>query len=191
MKKIKKKVSFLVWIGMMTVIIFSPISVQADSAFEKERPNKISIGLGVPYGILGGNLEIEKSRLAISGGLGYDLAGLGWAIGARAYLNEPAKTFRLRAGCFYGIVVLVEKKYISYGYGYGYDSSTTYEDYPGFAPTLGFEWRFGEDTSFEFDLVYLIYDEDGIKKELKEEGYSVTEDFGSPIKISLGVGKRW
>lgn len=173
--------------GVIIGVIFSPLRAYAGSSFEKERPHKISIGLEVPYGILGGNLDVEKDRFAISGGLGCDLAGLGWAVGGRVYLNKPADTFRLRASCFYGIVALVEKKKYSW---WGH-SESTYEDYPGLAPSLGFEWRFGEDTSFEFDLLYIIFDEDKIKKELKEEGYAITEDFGSNIKISLGLGKRW
>jgi len=178
MKKII--IGSLILMGAMIWIF--PLSAQAADA-EKERPNKISIGLGVPYGILGGNLEIEKNHLAISGGLGYDLAGLGWAVGARAYLNEPTKAFRLRASCFYGIVTLAEKKNTSI--------KNTYEDYSGFTPSLGFEWRFGKDVSFEFDLLYAIFDEEEIKTELKREGYTMTEDFGSPIRISFGLAKRW
>ncbi len=167
--------------GMMIWIF--PLSAQATGA-EKERPNKISIGMGVPYGILGGNFETEKNHFAISVGLGYDLAGLGWAVGSRVYLNEPTKTFRLRASCFYGIVALAEKKKDT-------SNKSTYEDYPGFTPSLGFEWKFGKNAIFEFDLLYAIFDEDGIKKEIEKEGYTMTEDFGSPIRISLGLGKRW
>ncbi|MFH0775682.1 MAG: hypothetical protein V2A53_09390 [bacterium] len=179
MKKII--IGSLILMGAMIWIF--PLSAQAADA-EKERPNKISIGLGVPYGILGGNLEIEKNHLAISGGLGYDLAGLDWAVGARAYLNEPDEAFRLRASCFYGVVALAEKKKDAY-------SESTYEDYSGLAPSLGFEWRFGKNVSLEFDLLYAIFDEEEIKTELKREGYTMTEDFGSPIRISFGLAKRW
>lgn len=131
MKKII--IGSLMLMGMMVWIF--PLSAQAAGA-EKERPNKISIGLGVPYGILGGNLEIEKNHFAVSGGLGYDLAGLGWAVGARVYLNEPTKAFRLRASCFYGIVALAEKK------------KNTYSDYPGFTPSSAIPASF----SFPYSL---------------------------------------
>lgn len=108
------KRAFLELITLMVLIglwfgVF-PLSVYAISAFEKGESNKLSIGLGlgVPYGGLGGNFEVERNRFAISGGLGYDLAGLGWAVGVKAYLNELTKTFRLRASCFYGITSVVK-----------------------------------------------------------------------------------
>ncbi|MFH0774683.1 MAG: hypothetical protein V2A53_04205 [bacterium] len=159
----------------------------------KEKPNKISLGVGIPYGMLGWNLEIEKNRFAVSGGVGRDISGLmGWAVGVRAYLNEPTKTFRLRAGCFYGIVAGVWMESYTYYWGTGEHEHKEYKrNYPGFAPSLGFEWRYGENLSLEFDLLHPIFDKDKIKKDWEKEGWKAGEDAIFSIPISLSLARRW
>ena len=62
-------------------------------------------GIGVPYGMLGFNLEINALPfLSFSGGVGTTIfAGIGYNIGARGYFRKPGPVWRPRLSVFYGI----------------------------------------------------------------------------------------
>ncbi len=65
----------------------------------------VGIGFGIPYGILGFNLDINLiSYLSVSAGFGTTIfAGIGYATGIKAYIRRPGKIWRPRLSAFYGV----------------------------------------------------------------------------------------
>lgn len=71
--------------------------------------HSIGIGLGIPYGILGLNLDINLvNNLNLSAGLGSTIrAGAGYSIGFKFFLTPIDNIFRPRVSAYYGINTIV------------------------------------------------------------------------------------
>lgn len=131
---------------------------------------RIGIGAGIPYGILGFNLEARPIDYAgFSAGLGYAKGEPGWSFGARAY--PLGKKYRLspRLGVYYGTVSILEN----------WDDSKDTQS--GVSYGIGLDWRPERSArgSFDFDIIYIATD--------TRIGY-VEGDGGGDVKFSLGYG---
>ena len=124
------------------------------------------IGFGLPYGLLGINLEfLVIPYLSVTGGLGTTLfAGLGYNVGIKGYFRKPGPIWRPRASIYYGINGI-------YAVDFNHPDN---KKYSGLTVGLGqiFLW---EKHGFDLDLIYIV------TSKLWDE-----HDGGGKIKISIG-----
>ena len=144
------------------------------------KKNSFGLGLGIPYGILGVNVDINAaSNLNLSAGVGTTiLAGIGYNVGLKYFFTPIEKTFRPRVSAYYGINSMVLKEY-------GSGKEDEGEVYTGLSIGIGAQWMWGEDKSkgLDFDIIYIATTGFDVE-ELKKEGFAV-EEYGK-VKISIG-----
>lgn len=125
------------------------------------------IGVGIPFGGIGANVETMLSRhFSISLGMGIAAGNLGWAGGIRAYPIGSDQKVSPRLSAYYGTVAVLDfgdREEVDEGVAYG----------------VGLSWRNQPNTRIEFDLLYIDYE--------PPAGF-VKED-GSDINLMLGY--RW
>jgi hypothetical protein len=137
------------------------------------------LGLGIPYGVLGCNVDREIApNLHLTGGIGTTiLAGVGYNAGLKYYLVPPGQSFRPRVSAYYGInsMVYVEGPW-------GYEES---ESYTGLTLGVGAQWMWGKTQSngIDFDIMYIATSSWDLD-ELERYGIEVEEP--GNIKISIG-----
>lgn len=147
----------------------------------------VGIGLGVPFGVFGGCLELNSPTGHLSGfvGLGTTiLAGMGWSVGVRAYLNDFYSSFQPRVSLLYGknSLLVIEKT------DYFDTKDTEFEAGEGINVGAGFKWMFGETHSWgiDADLFYMATSTlDSRIDQLKKMNPTKTKDL-SRIDISFG-----
>lgn len=165
---------------ILTLLLVTLFSVSQAQDVTTEPPavkkNSWGVGLGIPYGVLGANVDINvASNLNVSFGLGTTiLAGVGYNFGFKYFLAPIENGFRPRVLAFYGINAVSV---------IGDDTDT----YTGFSVGAGFQWMWGASKSsgLDFDIIYLAstgYDIDELRA--RYPGYTI-EDFGK-VKISIG-----
>lgn len=139
---------------------------------------RIGLGLGIPYGVLGGNFEVNTGDyLSLTCGVGYSPGGAAYSVGGRLYTAVRDKKFRPCVSMHYGVVAVLEKKIYSYSYyGYSSTSSTEYENVNGSAFGVGFKYN-KVSTSWDFDILYLNYNMP-----------AYTQQQTGNVKISVGYG---
>ena len=136
-----------------------------------EQGLKGGLGLGIPYGLLGGNLEYGfNDYVAATGGLGITPGGLGWAVGARAYFADTGKV-RPRISAYHGVVAILETKN-----WWGGDSE--YDTLTGEAFGIGLEWTMPSGFMLEFDLL-------AVNVDIPE---NATDETGK-VKLSIGFSR--
>ena len=165
--------------------IYQIVSVQ----FPKT--GSVGIGLGVPYGILGFNIDFTvANNLNLSGGIGTTIfAGVGYSIGAKYFFRDVGHTWRPRVLIFYGINSMIYTEIYTEDYSGEVDESWKYS---GLTLGIGQQWTFGESKrhSFDLDLMYLATQGDfhDKKEKLEDEGYDIT---GGDAKIKISLGYRY
>ncbi len=138
----------------------------------EENLNKVGLGLGIPYGLLGANAELGlHPNLALTGGVGITPGGLGWAVGARAY-GPKLGSIRPRLTALHGVVAILETQY-----WYG---DSDYETITGNAIGIGLEWESTTDTFIELDILSTDADVPA----------GATQE-GGDTKISIGYGVKF
>lgn len=125
----------------------------------------VGVGFGIPYGILGFNLELNLLPIiSVTGGFGTTIfAGIGYNAGVKGYLRKPGPVWRPRASAYYGINGL----YVSDDFEYS-------EKYSGVSVGLG-QLVLWQEHGFDLDFIYLV----------TSELWDYT-DSGGKIKISFG-----
>ncbi len=65
----------------------------------------VGVGFGIPYGVLGFNLELSLlPYLSVTGGFGTTIfTGVGYNVGLKGYFRKPGPVWRPRASVYYGI----------------------------------------------------------------------------------------
>lgn len=170
---------------MMILLSSSVMWAQGEPALSSEmKKNSYGLGLGVPYGVLGMNLDYNIApNLNLSGGLGTTLfAGIGYNFGLKYFFAPIEKTFRTRVSAYYGVNSMILKQY-----GYKDDEG---ESYTGLSLGIGGEWRWGETKSkgLDFDIIFIATS--GIDyDELRDEGFSFEE--AGKVKISIGYRRAF
>jgi len=174
---------------MKWISILLAVTLAVSSMAEAQNPqpgqqvlkrSSIGAGLGIPYGVLGSNIDISVSpNVSLSGGIGTTfLAGAGYSFGLKYFLKSANSRFRPRFSAYYGVNAIIAE-------GIGVASDAT--SYTGLSLGLGAQWMWGKNktTGLDFDIIYIAtsnYDLD----QFRQKGYLVSE----PSKIGLSLGFR-
>ncbi len=171
-------------IAMMVLLSSSVLWAQGEPISSSEmKKNSFGLGLGVPYGIFGANLDLNVApNLNLSGGVGTTVfAGIGYNFGLKYFFTPIEQTFRPRISAYYGVNSMVLKEYI------GWNKEDEGESYTGISLGIGAQWMWGKTKSngLDFDIIYLATS--GIDvDELRDEGFDVEE----PGKVKISIGYR-
>lgn len=108
----------------------------------------VGIGVGVPYGIVGLNGEWAfLKHFSLSGGIGTTVyAGIGYAIGARAYLWPTGEIWRPRISVHYGVNSTIAEENLFEG-----------EAFAGLTIGAGLLAMFGEKRRHGFDIEFAFF----------------------------------
>jgi len=169
---------------MMILLSSSVLWAQEESVSSPEmKKNSFGLGLGIPYGVEGLNLDVNvASNLNLSGGLGTTrFAGIGYNFGLKYFFTPIDRTFRPRVSVYYGVSSVLSKQY------FGIDKEDEGDSYTGLSLGIGAQWMWGETKSkgFDFDIIYLATSSFDIDK-LHDEGFDVEE----PGKVQISIGFR-
>ena len=167
------------------VVIMLATSLAAENFSEdqvKIKKTSWGVGFGIPYGILGSNVDYNvASNLDLSMGFGTTvLAGIGYNFGFKYHFAQPGVGFRPRVGAYYGVNAMVVKEspwgLIDEG-----------ESFTGLTLTVGGQWMWGNKKSngLDFDLALIASTGLDVDK-LNMQGYDVSE----PGRIKISVGYR-
>lgn len=141
------------------------------------------IGLGIPYGVLGINLDLKiDDYVNLSVGVGSTVfAGLGYSAGMKYFMTSPARMVRPRLSAYYGTNTIFVKEYV------GLDKDGEGETYSGLTIGFGFLFMMGETRSngFDIDVMYNVttsFDAD----EKRSQGFV----FDEPNHVKFSIGYR-
>jgi hypothetical protein len=172
-------------VAMMALWSLPALCAQPDSLSSPElKKNSVGLGFGIPYGILGGNLDINVApNLDLSAGIGAAAsAGVGYSFGLKYFFTPIERTFRPRISAYYGTNTAVEATTITF-----YSSSTEKKTYSGLNLGLGAQFMWGETKSngLDFDIIYIATT--GLDlEEWRDRGFTVEE----PGKVKFSIGYR-
>lgn len=168
---------------MMAMLLLFSSFAQADEWDEEVeiRHNSFGIGVGIPYGVLGANLDIQTFRnLNFSGGLGHTIiGGFAWNLGCKFYFRSPEQKFRPRVSAYYGVNAGTTKDFIFD------DAEDDVDLYRGLTVGIGAQWLLGRSRTngLDFDIMFILTT-DWDEQELKEQGFD-TDNVKNP-KFSIG-----
>lgn len=149
----------------------SPVMAEVES---------FGVGLGIPFGYLGGNVDfsIIPNWVNLSLGAGIAPSGVVANAGLRLFLAPKTASFRPRISCFYGRNTYVEEK--SY-----WIIPDDYTSYDGVTAGIGASIAFGQSrrNGLDFDLLYIVSTKADLD-DLEARGYDTSDADG--IKISVG-----
>jgi hypothetical protein len=170
----------LVFALFLTMLVLGSSVVVA----EEVEQNSWGVGLGIPYGIMGVNLDYNVlPYVDLSLGLGTNLIDdMAYNVGVKIYLAPPETCFRPRLSCYYGVNTIVTRE----NYWGDITDSTNYN---GISLGIGanVSWGTSRRHGLDFDLIYLASTEADIDQ-LKVDGYDTSG--WDDIKISVGY-RRW
>jgi hypothetical protein len=157
--------------AVLLVLVVSPVMAKVDSW---------GVGIGVPYGNVGGNWDVslvpDKVDLSLGVG-GYASTsddGLAYNAGFKIYLASQKRNFRPRLSCYYGT-----NTYVDEGWG------VTETSYNGVTVGIGASVAFGRARrhGLDFDLMYCASTEADVDR-LEKQGYDTSKL--DDIIISIG-----
>jgi len=174
--------------AVILILVFVTLSFTSINA-QVAKAGSVGLGIGVPYGVVGINGEFAVHKyFSLSAGLGSSIfSGLGYAVGARAYLKPAENKWRPRISMHYGVNGVIASQE-SFG-----SSSYSGKTFSGLTLGLGTLVMFGERRKygFDFEVVYLATQgglQDEIDKMNASGKYSHIDD---PSKIKVVIGYRF
>ncbi len=175
MKKPNFKNKVKKWLGPVLAACLMAFS---SNLFSQEGSFDFGAGLGIPYGVLGANIEYYPiDNLSVSAGLGTTiLADVGYDLGLQYYFTTEG-SWTPRLSIHYGTNGILESI-----------SSEDNESFEGVSIGAGVK-KLWSRHGLALDIFYIVSsDLFDRKDELEEEGFSVeSEGFGSD-RIKIGVG---
>lgn len=166
---------------VLTFLLFASVSLAQDETSETPEFDKNSwgLGFGIPYGVLGANIDVNVvDNLNLSFGLGTTvIAGVGYNFGFKYFFTSVENTMRPRILAFYGVNAVSS---------IGDDTET----YTGLSIGAGLQWMWGESKSsgMDVDIIYVAttgYDVDELED--RYGGMYEIEEIG---KVKLSIGYR-
>lgn len=149
-------------------------------------PGSVGIGFGLPYGVIGANLDIKLvSVLNLTAGIGTGIFVTPmYNVGMKCFLRSGNYKFRPRIMANYGTTSLL---YIE-----DYNGDVVeQESYNGLSLAAGFQWALNITNSvgIDFDIIYIVDDSEieAKKVEYINEGYDLNLNATNNIKFSLGL----
>jgi len=167
-------------IGVM-LVLFTLISLSWSQETAEDKPvidkNSWGLGFGIPYGVLGGNVDVNIApNLNVSFGLGTTiLAGVGYNFGLKYFFSSVENTMRPRIMAFYGVNAMSE---------IGNDTDT----YTGLSLGGGIQWMWGETKSNGLDIDVIFIATTGYDIDELQDRYGtryIIEEYGK-VKFSIG-----
>lgn len=168
-------------LSCVILLLLLTIPLQAQENFQEPQTykvNTIGAGLGIQYGVLGVNVDINVApNLNLTGGIGTAIVGLGWNIGAKYFFLDVSKAFRPRVMALYGTNSVLQVVNAS-----SYDKS-----YTGLSIGVGAQYMWGESrtSGIDFDIMFLATTGLDVN-ELRNSGIIVDE----PGKVKISIGYR-
>jgi hypothetical protein len=193
------KTSVVILAALLGLMSASYVSAGDLGAVEAKKVS-VGVGFGIPYGVLGTNMDIHLvDNFDLSFGFGSTLlAGMGYNFGVKFHLASPGSSLRPRLSAYYGTNSVMENApdngvSINDDYYYYYKANAwgnsslgdDYESYSGITVGFGTEIMFGASKAngIDLDVLYLVttgYD----KNKLESQGYLMQET--GKVKFSLG-----
>jgi opacity protein-like surface antigen len=170
--------SFLFCVILLSLLSFS---IQAQEAVPTSQPfkeNTIGAGIGIPYGVIGINADINIApNLNLTGGIGYAIVGVGYNFGAKYFFSDVSKSFRPRVLAVYGT-----NAYLQVIGASSYDKA-----YTGLSLGVGGQWMWGKSRTngVDFDIIFIATTGLDVN-DLKNQGIIAEE----PGKIKISIGYR-
>lgn len=148
----------------IAVFLFAGLSSAEEPL--KDAQERFRLGLGIPYGVLGVNLELLPEDIAaLTAGVGAGVDSPGWSAGLRLYPLKKSDKLIPRLSVYYGTVAVLKDSN-----GYNMDTGAAYG--------AGFDYKLSDNRGIDFELLYVDYE--------TPEGY--IEKDGGDIKLSVGYG---
>lgn len=145
---------FVVLVALLGVSGLTPV-VAAEGA---EKGTNWGLGIGIPYGIIGVNLE-SGAQTRLTAGVGVVPGNLGWNVGLKHYFTASAEgEGRMSASVYWGVNTLI-------------DTGSDWDTEEGLSVGLG--W-----TSGHFDI--------GLILPISSTDVAGAEEVGPPIKLYVG-----
>jgi len=175
---------------MALTLAFTAVQAGQIDANRVETSKKTyGVGFGIPYGVLGSNVDFTVARnLSLSMGFGTTiLAGMGYSFGAKYFLAGEASSFRPKVSAFYGTNAIVTEESM-------YGITTEGQKYSGLTFGLGAQWMWGQSkkNGIDFDIMYIASSGAFSKDDVDWDGYgSYDSSEGSdPGRIKISIGYR-
>lgn len=160
------------WFSLSLLFLLTFLSASIALGSDGESNKTLSWGLGIPYGVIGCNLEIKPCEyVGLTGGIGISPDGLGWSLGSRVYLMSKEARVRPRLGIYYGT-----NTYIEYFNG-------TYEAKKGTSAGFGMDIKINDRCAIDTEIINILSYED------EDDPRIISDD--SHIKISVGFRKAF
>jgi hypothetical protein len=146
----------------------------------------IGLGIGIPYGFLGANLDLKLYKsLYATGGLGTGIfVNPMYSVGLKCYLVPGNHKFRPRVMANYGTTSMI---YVQNTYGGGVEKDC----FKG--ATIGGGFQYGLNITrclgVDFDIIYILDDSELENKieTLQNQGYDMDIVAKGNVKISMGL----
>ena len=169
---------------ILSSLIFITLSAHS---FADDEVNKtaFSIGLGIPYGVVGINISQDVTEdVELTAGIGV----FGWAVGARYYPSTETPQFRLSGIYGTNTIVMVEECGFA---GSSSNCTSEFKHYEGMNFGIGFGPR-GNEGGWNADVILILtrgnFNSD--RDDMESEGYEIDADEGA-IKFSGGYSWRF
>ena len=152
--------------AIIIIFILSSVIYSQESSQVVLKKNSFGVGLGIPYGWLGGNIDVNVApNLNVSAGIGTTiLAGIAINFGFKYFIIPVERTFRPRVAAYYGVN------------GANFDDN---ENFSGVNLGVGFQLMWGKTKSngLDFDIIFIatssIYDEEEVEENTGNVGISL------------------
>ncbi len=157
---------------IIVLMFLSFISMQSKAEFS------IGLGLGVPYGVLGTNLNYSiNEKIDVSVGIGSTIvAGMGTSIGARFY--PMGSESGLRFSLFHGTNAILEEPSCAV--------CDDFESYKGWNVGVGWDWS-RYDGGWDLDVIYIMTSKAFDRAdELEKNGNKVSGSTEPGVRFSVG-----
>ena len=138
----------------------------AQGAVDTKTTVKAGPGVGIPYGALGGNIEISPSDyFSLLAGTGVTEAGFTWVVGAPIYFTDRNQKIRPHLGYYRGTVAVetIRSYYVD-----------DYENIDGTAAGFGIAFNINKHVSLDGEIIYILSNDPDLTLD-------------SPFKIAFGV----